>query len=322
MSNRRVVCGFDLGGTKLLGLVVDQGGDEPLAVDQVPTPATVDDLVSAVVDMSRRLLGTVEGDVELVAAGLGAPGLVDRAGVLRYGPNLPGIVDAPLAELLADQLGVPVALDNDATCAAWAEHERGASKGKDHSLLVTLGTGIGGGITVKGELLRGADGFAGEPGHMVIDPNGPRCPCGRRGCWERFGSGSGLGRLAREAAEAGTAKRLVELAGGDPAAVRGEHVTQAAEEGDDDAQRVLEQFGWWVAVGIANLVNLLDSEIVVIGGGLAEAGDLLLDPVRAAFAGLVMGADHRDSVPIVAAELGARAGAWGAALLAEARVVD
>lgn len=321
MNVRRVVCGFDLGGTKLLGLVVDQGGEEPLSVEQVPTPATVDDLVEAVVEMSRRLLDTVGAGAELVAVGMGAPGLVDRVGVLRYGPNLPGIVDAPLADTLSEQLGVPVAVDNDATCAAWAEHERGASRGMNHSVLVTLGTGIGGGITVKGELLRGAYGFAGEPGHMVVDPTGPLCPCGRRGCWERFGSGSGLGRLAREAAEAGSAFRMVELAGGDPALVKGEHVTQAAREGDAEAKAVLDRFAWWVALGLANLVNLLDSEIVVVGGGLAEAGDLLLDPVRAAFAGLIMGADHRDPVPIVAAELGASAGAWGAALLAEARVV-
>ncbi|MEO6987859.1 MAG: ROK family protein [Aquihabitans sp.] len=321
MSGRPVVCGFDLGGTKLLGLVVDRDGEKPLAVEQVPTPTTVDDLVNAVVDMNRRLLAAVGDDAELVAVGMGAPGLVDRAGVLRYGPHLPGIVDVPLSEALSERLGVPAAIDNDANCAAWAEHERGASRGMNHSVMVTLGTGIGGGITVNGELLRGAHGFSGEIGHMVVDPNGPPCPCGRRGCWERFGSGSGLGRLAREAADAGSATRMIELAGGDPAQVTGEHVTQAAGEGDAEAQAVLDRFAWWVALGLANLVNMLDSEIVVLGGGLVAAGDLLLDPVRAAFNGLIMGSDHRDPVPIVVAELGTQAGAWGAALLADARVV-
>lgn len=321
MSVRRVICGFDLGGTKLLGLVVDQGGAEPLAVEQVPTPATVDDLLDAVVEMAGRLVDAAGGDAELVAVGMGAPGLVDRVGALRYGPNLPGIVDAPLAEALTGRLGVPTAVDNDATCAAWGEHERGASKGMNHSVLVTLGTGIGGGVTVKGELLRGAHGFAGELGHMVVDPNGPPCPCGRRGCWERYGSGSGLGRLAREAADAGSASQIVRLAGGDPAQVKGEHVTQAASAGDAEAAAVLDQFAWWVSLGIANLVNLLDSDIVVIGGGLVEAEDLLLDRVRAAFENQIMGHDHRDPVPIVAAQLGSRAGAWGAALLAEARAL-
>ncbi|MEJ7582766.1 MAG: ROK family protein [Acidimicrobiales bacterium] len=186
--------------------------------------------------------------------------------------------------------------------------------------MITLGTGIGAGITVKGEVLRGANGFAGEPGHMVVNPNGPPCPCGRRGCWERYASGSGLGRLAREAAHAGLASGVVALAGGECENVRGEHVTAAAESGDPAALKVLEDFGWWVALGIANLVNVLDSEVIVIGGGLVEAGDLVLDPTRRAYAELVLAAEHRPPVDIVSAQLGEHAGAIGAALLAAARV--
>ncbi len=320
-TDRPLVCGLDLGGTKLLGLVADPAGDQPLVLDKVPAPrgtdAVVDGLVALATDLSDRAAAAGSGQV--VAVGLGAPGLVDRTGTLRYGPNIAGVVDVPFAELLSDRLGLPVVVENDATCAAWAEHERGAARGANHSLTVTLGTGIGAGMTVKGEILRGAHGYAGEAGHMVVDPNGPRCPCGRRGCWERYASGSGLGWLAREAAVAGVASRVVELAGGDPEAVRGEQVTAAAAEGDAEALAVLEKFGWWVALGVANLVNVLDSEIVVIGGGLAEAGDLLLDPIRAAYGELVMGATHREPVPIVQAQLGERAGAWGAALLAAAR---
>lgn len=316
-----LVCGFDLGGTKLLGLVVDPTGGGPLVVDKFATPsgpeAVVDAIVALGADLVRRAGEAGRGPV--VAFGLGAPGLVDRSGTLRYGPNIPGVVDLPFARLLGERLGRPTIVDNDATCAAWAEHERGAARGANHSVTVTLGTGIGAGITVKGEVLRGANGFAGEPGHMVVDPSGPLCPCGRRGCWERYASGSGLGWLAREAAVAGVARQVVERAGGDPESVRGEHVTAAAAEGDQEALAVIGRFAWWVALGIANLVNILDSEIVVIGGGLAEAGDLLLDPIRAAYGELVMGASHREPVPIVAAQLGEKAGAWGAALLAAAR---
>ena len=326
-DTRRLTCGLDLGGTKLLGVVLDANaedgpGSDVLLEKRIPTPHDGPDaLLAALVDMvgelrseSKTRLGS-----DLEAVGLGAPGLVDRSGALRYGPNLPGIVDFPFADRITAAVGLPTIVDNDATCAAWGEHERGASKGQNHSLLITLGTGIGAGITVKGEVLRGANGFAGEPGHMIIDPTGPPCPCGRRGCWERYGSGSGLGRLARDAANAGNVPRVVELAGGDPEDVRGEHVTQAAGEGAKGALSVLEEFGWWVALGIANLVGILDSEMVVVGGGLVAAGDLVMGPIKAAFPDLLFAGHSRPSVPIVQATLGEQAGAIGSALLAAQR---
>jgi len=225
----------------------------------------------------------------------------------------------PFGAELADRLSVPVTVDNDATCATLAEVELGAARGASDVVLVTLGTGIGGGIVAGGLLQRGANGFAGEPGHMVVDPNGPPCPCGRRGCWERYASGSGLGRMGREAAEAGRSPRLVELAGGDPEAVRGEHVTTAAAEGDEGALGVCRDFGWWAALGIANLIDLLDPEIVVIGGGLVDAGELLLRPIRDAIGSQVLSWAHRPDVPVVPATLGADAGAIGAALSARDR---
>ena len=149
--------------------------------------------------------------------------------------------------------------------------------------MVTLGTGIGGGLLQGGTLLTGAHGFAGELGHMVVDPSGPPCPCGRRGCWERFASGGGLGRLAREAAQAGQLPEVVALAGGDPEAVRGEHVTAAARAGDPGALAVIGQLGWWVALGLANLVAVVDPSMVVLGGGLAGRRG---DPARTDPAGL------------------------------------
>lgn len=317
-----LVCGLDLGGTKLLGVVVDPAGSEPTLLEaRLATPAGREAVGDALVELATLLMGRAQAELgrTVRAVGVGAPGLVNRSGVLRYGPNLPGVVDLDIGHLLRTRTGLDATVDNDATCAAWGEHERGASRGKNHSVLVTLGTGIGAGITVKGEVLRGAYGFAGELGHMMVDPNGPLCPCGKRGCWERYASGSGLGLLAREAANAGQAEAVVALAGGDPEDVRGEHVTRAALDGDPAALSVLARFGWWVAVGLANVVNILDSEIVVVGGGLVAAGPLVMDPARAAFRELVLASDHRPEVPIVQAELGERAGAVGAALLAAAR---
>lgn len=325
---RRLVCGLDLGGTKLLGVVIDpddptRAGNGVLVEHRVPTPHDgPESLITALVDVVAELRGQARSSLgaDVAAVGLGAPGLVDRAGVMHTGPNLPDIGRVDFASRLRSETGLPAAVDNDATCAAWGEHERGASAGQNHSLLITLGTGIGAGITVKGEVLRGAHGFAGEPGHMVVDPSGPPCPCGHRGCWERYGSGSGLGRIARDAAHAGLVPRVVELAGGDPDDVRGEHVTQAAKEGHDGALAVLHDFGWWVALGIANLIAILDSEMVVIGGGLVAAGDVVLDPIRSALPELIFGHGSRPSVPVVQAQLGEHAGAIGSALLAAARV--
>lgn len=325
-----LVCGLDLGGTKLLGVVLDAAppaarADDRFGVvfsEKIPTPHDgVDALTAAMTELVARFRARArdEHGADLTAIGLGAPGLVDRDGVMHTGPNLPGIVEFPFATRLAAATGLPVVVDNDATCAAWGEHERGAWGGLDHTLFLTLGTGIGAGITVEGELLRGTNGFGGEAGHMIVDPNGPPCPCGRQGCWERYGSGSGLARLARDAAEAGRVPRVVELAGGDPEQVRGEHVTRAAAEGASGALEILDQFGWWVALGIANLVAVLDSEVVIIGGGLVEAGDLVMTPIRRAFPEVMFGVSARPTVRIERASMGELAGAIGAGLLASQR---
>jgi glucokinase len=177
-------------------------------------------------------------------------------------------------------------------------------------------------MVADGVLLRGANGFAGEIGHMVVDPDGPPCPCGQRGCWERFASGGALGRAGQAAAAAGTASRVLALAGGDSAAVLGEHVTRAAAEGDGQAQAVLARFGWWVALGLANLADIFDPRAFVLGGGLVKAGELLLSPVRSAFANLLTAQAHRPAVDILPAALGERAGAVGAACLFDVSARD
>jgi glucokinase len=312
---KRLVLGLDLGGTKVLGVAMADEG-EVVGECRRPTPRGEAALMDALGDVAGELREATAGRGEVTSVGVGAPGLVDRDGVLRAAPNLPGVEQLPLRAGLETRLGLPVRADNDATCAAWGERQLGAARGNDHVIVVTLGTGIGGGIITDGRLYRGANGFAGEIGHMVVEPHGPLCPCGQRGCWERYASGSGLGRLARESAHAGQAPRVLELAGGDAEAVRGEHVTRAAIEGDEGACAVFARFAWWLALGLANIANAFDPEMFVIGGGLVEAGDVLFEPVRAAFADLVEAADRRPDIAIVPASLGERAGAMGAAALA------
>jgi glucokinase len=306
------VVGVDLGGTKCLGVALE--GGQVVAETRAATVKGSQPLLAEILDLVEEL----EGYGAIDAVGVGAPGLVDRDGVLRFAPNLildggPLDVRSPLQE----RLGVPVTVDNDATCAAWGEREVGAAKGLDDVILVTLGTGIGGGIVTDGSVERGANGFAGEIGHMVVDPDGPECPCGRRGCWERFASGSGLGRLAREAVHAGRASRVLALAGGDPEAVRGEHLTRAAVEGDAEAVEVLNRFSWWLALGLAHLANIFDPQAFVLGGGLIRAGESLLAPTRATLRAQLP--EARPDVAVLPATLGERAGAVGAACLAATR---
>jgi glucokinase len=330
-SGADVAFGVDIGGTKVLGVALD-ADDAVLAEARVATPHSAADPA----EPSRGEVGgeVVDAVAQVVAAlgrevhsgvgshppvGIGAPGMLDRRGVLRFSPNLQGAAGADIRALAGVRLpGTPLIVENDANCAALAEHRRGAARGADHVLMVTLGTGIGGGLISGGRVLMGAYGFAGEIGHMLVDPSGPPCPCGRRGCWERYASGGGLGRLAREAAYAGRLHEVVVLAGGDPELVRGEHVTRAALQGETGALAVMDELGWWVALGLANLTALLDPERIVLGGGLAEAGEMLLAPTRRAFADLVEGAGERPEVQIVPAALGERAGAVGAAMAARA----
>ncbi|MBV9412635.1 MAG: ROK family protein [Acidimicrobiia bacterium] len=303
--------GVDVGGTKMLAVAVDDTG----LVDRerrVPTPETAAALIDAfvtIVDAQR-----VDGPVD--ALGVGAPGLVDRQGCLTMAPNLPRVRNLEVKTLLEERLELPVQVDNDATCAAWGERELGAAKGSDDVIIVTLGTGIGGGLVLDGHLYRGAHGFAGEVGHIKVDPAGPPCPCGGRGCWERYASGSALGRFGREAGEGGRATRVVELAGGDFHDVRGEHVGAAAREGDREARELMDRFAWWVAQGLANLADAFDPDTFVIGGGMLESVDLFLDRTKEVFAELVLAGPERPPVDIVPAVLGERAGAIGAALVA------
>jgi glucokinase len=307
---RRV--GIDVGGTKAQAVVLDAAG-EVIETAQRPTPRG-DNSLDALIDVLIELADVVGHEGSL---GVGVPGLVTRDGVLRAAPNLDGVADFAIAEMVSARLGTPVRVDNDATCATIAEWRLGAGEGTSDMMLVTLGTGIGGGVVANGSVQHGANGFAGEFGHMVIDPSGPPCPCGRRGCWERFASGSGLAMLARDAATGHRLHDVVRHAGGDPQAVRGEHVQAAAREGDAEAVAVIDDFARWVALGLANLTNVLDPELFVLGGGLAAASDLYLEPIRRWYRELLYQPDLRPIPRIEFARWGPLAGAVGAALLPE-----
>jgi len=322
--------GIDIGGTKVLGVALGQA-DQVVAEAPVgqlraehhggkpdPIGAGVADAIADVVAQLDASVGTDGASAaDAPAIGVGAPGMLDREGRLRFSPNLPQAHGVDWTVLLEERLaGRRTLIENDANFAVLAEHRLGAARGYRHVVMVTLGTGIGGGLIVDGQVQVGANGFAGEIGHMVVDPAGHPCPCGRRGCWERYASGGGLGLLAREAALAGKLPGVVALAGGDPEAVRGENVTEAALAGDADARRVVEQVGWWVGFGLANLACVLDPECFVLGGGLIGAGDLLLTSTRRAYAELVEGGSARPATAIIPAALGERAGAVGAALAA------
>ena len=313
-----VTYGIDIGGTKVLGVALSPS-DGIVADARVATPRGTRNIVgSHVAEAVARVVADLDeklGATDLLPVGVGAPGMVDRQGRLCFAPNLPQAQGVDWNELIGDRLpGRTVLIENDANFAVLAEHRIGAARGYDHVVMVTLGTGIGGGLVVDGRVQVGAAGFAGEIGHMVVDPAGPPCPCGRRGCWERFASGAGLGVLAREAALAGRLGEVVRLAGGDAESVRGEDVSAAAAAGDPAAQQVIREVGGWIGFGLANLAALLDPACFVLGGGVVEAGDLLIESARTAYAELVEGGDRRPAAVIAPAAFGERAGAVGGAL--------
>lgn len=302
--------GVDIGGTKVLaGVVDDRGRVTRTARRATPGRRVVvrqveDALVAAVLEAAdgRPLAGV----------GVAAAGFVDSAGErVMFAPHLPWQGE-PLRAVLEDRLRCPVALDNDANCAALAEWTYGAARGSGSALMITMGTGIGGAVLLGGQVLRGTNGMAGEFGHMQVVPDGQPCECGRRGCWEQYSSGNALVRNARTLMTEQPSV-LEEMCGGAPERVTGPMVSAAAEEGDLVARAAFASVGDWLGVGTANLVAALDPEVVVIGGGVSAAGDRLLDPARSALRRTLVGAEHRVVPELVAAELGPEAGLIGAA---------
>ena len=292
--------GVDIGGSKVVGLAVDTAGRVLDRVDRATParttpPAVVEDRLAEVIEeLARRH--------RVVAVGVGAAGFVDASRErVMFAPHL-SWRDEPLAERLRARVDLPVTVDNDANAALWAEHRFGSAQRTRDAVLITLGTGIGGALLLNGRLYRGYGGMAGEFGHMRVVPDGRPCECGQTGCWEQYCSGKALARFA---AEAGSRES-------------GPALTRLAESGDPMALGAFAEVGGWLGVGLADVVAGLDPELLVIGGGVSAAGELLLAPARDALARGLVGVGQRQVPPVVAARLGPLAGAIGAADLARA----
>ena len=302
--------GVDVGGTKCLGVVIDDDG-EIVASDRRPTPKGGEQLIGTVVELATELGATVP---EVVSIGVGLPGSITVEGVLTSSPHLPGVVQFDAAGLLSERLGRTVKVTNDASCAALAEMRVGAGRGVDDLIMITLGTGIGGGVIAGGRLLLGAHGYLGEFGHMMIDPDGPVCPCGKRGCWERYASGSAIALEAKRLAIYEGRLEAVAATAGSVVDITAEHIVAAAIDGDADAIHVLGHFARWMAVGLGSLTMAFDPAMFVIGGGLSRAAAVYEDVLRERFAEAVYASDLRPLPVLSFAVLGESAGAVGAAL--------
>ncbi len=308
--------GVDIGGTKIAIGVVDESGRILAQVRRDTDPEDVASIDRAIAEACNELTK----EYEVGAIGLAAAGFMmsDRA-TAAFGPNI-AWRKYPLARKVAElvDLDVPVVVENDANAAGWAEFRFGAGRDATDMLMLTVGTGLGGAIVVGRELVRGRWGVAAEVGHMRVVPGGHYCGCGHEGCWEQYASGSALVRDAKHAVVAlpHRAERLLELAGGSPKGLKGPHITKAAQEGDGLAVDLIAKLGRWIGEGAASVAALLDPEMIVVGGGVADAGDLLLKPAREAFEASLSALGHRPVARIELAEQGNEAGIVGAADLA------
>lgn len=308
--------GVDIGGTKIAAGVVDEEG-KILAKTRVATkaddPASID---ASIAEVCKQLSADFEiGAIGLAAAGFCSP---DRSSVL-FAPNI-NWRNYPIARNVRELLGtdVPIVVENDANAAGWAEFQYGVAREASNMLTLTIGTGLGGAIVIDNKLVRGGFGVGGEVGHMRVVPNGHVCGCGHDGCWEQYSSGSALVREARAAAitQPERAQTLIDAAGGSVKGITGPLVTLAAQDGDPLAIELLAELGRWIGEGAASVAALLDPEVIVIGGGVAAANDLLLLPAQEAFLEALPARGHRTEAQFAIARMGNEAGMVGAADLA------
>ena len=307
--------GIDIGGTKVLGGVVDETG-AIISRARRDTPAEGGvALTQAIADVALELMK--DSEIESVGVSVAAFISADRKTILAT-PNIKDWNGVNLDYELTSRIGLPVVIENDANSAAWGEFKFGAGRGKENILMLTVGTGIGGGIVVNSNLLRGSFGIAAEIGHLRIVPNGLLCGCGAYGCFEQYGSGTSLLRHAREAIQAhpDRASNILKRGDGSIEGVKGSAITAAARDGDELALSIFETTGDYIGAGIASLAVILDPETVVIGGGVIDAGDILLNPIRTGMEKYMPFAGKHPHPQIVAAQLGNEAGLVGVADLA------
>ncbi len=313
--------GVDIGGTKVLAGAVAASG-EVLGRVRLPTPhrstapEVVEDLILVAVDQLRSTVAP-----QAAAVGIGAAGFVDGQGRVAFAPHL-SWRNEPLQQAIGARLEIPVVVDNDANTTARAELRFGAARSMRHVVCLTLGTGIGGALVCERKVLRGAHGMAGEFGHMQVVPGGHRCECGNRGCWEQYSSGNALVREARELVlqRSPASTQLRALVDDDATRLTGSLVTEAAQAGDESARALLHEVGTWLGVGLAGVCAGFDPEAIVVGGGVSDAGELLLAPAREALGRTLTGRGYRPLPAVLRAELGPDAGFIGAADLARAHL--
>jgi glucokinase len=313
----RFVLGIDIGGTNLVVGSVAEDGSTMVASASEPThsEAGATDVVDRLVGLAERAIATTRREApgaEILGVGVGAPGPLDtKRGIVLLTPNL-GWVNMPLRQLIHDRLGLPAALDNDANCAVLGEWWVGAARGARHAIGITIGTGIGGGLIIDGRLYHGASDVAGEIGHTTIDTEGRRCKCGNYGCLEAYASGPNIALRAVEELEAGAESRLRALVDGDLGKVTAQTVYQAAADGDELALEVVNDTAKFLGVGIGNLLNVFNPEVVVVCGGVTLAGDHLFEPLRREVARRAF-KPAVNACRIVPGELAGTAGVYGAA---------
>lgn len=311
--------GIDIGGTKIGGALVSEDG-QIVREHKVPTPATDPE---AIADAVVELVAELSAGVEVSAVGVAAAGFIDNErSTIYYAPNL-SWRNEPFKAKLASRLGIPVFIENDANAAGWAEYRFGAGRGVKHMIMLTIGTGVGGAIIVDGRMIRGGFGIAAELGHINVVPDGVLCGCGQRGCLESYGSGTALLKAAKQFVASGApeAKRLAELQA-EAGALTGVQVYQAIQERDSGALALLEDLGEVLGRAVASMVAVLDPELVVIGGGVSAAGDLLLEPIRRAYLEHLPARGFRPELRIEAATLVNDAGVVGAADLARIELTN
>ena len=313
----RFVLGIDIGGTNLVVGSVAEDGSAMVASASEPThsEAGATDVVDRLVGLAERAIATTRREApgaEILGVGVGAPGPLDtKRGIVLLTPNL-GWVNMPLRQLIHDRLALPAALDNDANCAVLGEWWVGAARGARHAIGITIGTGIGGGLIIDGQLYHGASDVAGEIGHTTIDTEGRRCKCGNYGCLEAYASGPNIALRAVEELEAGAESRLRALVGGDLSKITAQTVYQAAADGDELALEVVNDTAKFLGVGIGNLLNVFNPEVVVVCGGVTLAGDHLFEPLRREVARRAF-KPAVTACRIVPGELAGTAGVYGAA---------